>query len=381
MLANTLTEISATAAPATPPQLPDWVPEQATYVWELIRAHPLLEAAVIVAGAFLIAKLADLVITRVVIRLTRKTVSDLDDRIIEQLHWPTFLTIFFVGLVCATGVLGLPAPLTRVTTGLIWTLLILVWLKAGIGTCRYVLDSLSHYRDRFTFIESRTIPLLDMTAKLVLAGGAVYAVLLVWNIDPTAWLASAGIIGIAVGFAAKDTLANLFSGFFILADAPYKIGDFIILDTGERGRVTQVGLRSTRLLTRDDIAITVPNAVIGNAKIVNESGGPYEKERIRCSVGVAYGSDVDQVCEVLERLAVNHDHICADPEPRVRLRQFGDSGINFELLAWIDEPVLRGKLSHELNMEIYKEFGRLGIEIPFPKRDVYVRQLPQSDAG
>jgi small-conductance mechanosensitive channel len=297
------------------------------------------------------------------------------------LHWPTFLTIFFVGLVWATGVLGLPAPLTRVTTGLIWTLLILVWLKAGIGTCRYVLDSLSHYRDRFTFIESRTIPLLDMTAKLVLAGGAVYAVLLVWNIDPTAWLASAGIIGIAVGFAAKDTLANLFSGFFILADAPYKIGDFIILDTGERGRVTQVGLRSTRLLTRDDIEITVPNAVIGNAKIVNESGGPYEKERIRCSVGVAYGSDVDQVCEVLERLAVNHDHICADPEPRVRLRQFGDSGINFELLAWIDEPVLRGKLSHELNMEIYKEFGRLGIEIPFPKRDVYVRQLPQSDAG
>jgi len=381
MLADISKPLAATATAANTARLPEWVPEQAAYVSELIRAHPLLEAAVIVIVAFLIAKLADFIISRVIIRLTRKTTTQLDDRIVAQLHWPTFLTIFFVGLVWATNVLGLPAPLTRITTAIIRTVLILVWLRASIVTCRYVLESLSHYRDRFKFIESRTIPLLDMSAKLLLAGGGIYAVMLVWRIDPTAWLASAGIVGIAVGFAAKDTLANLFSGFFILADAPYKIGDFIILDTGERGRVSQVGLRSTRLLTRDDIEITIPNAVIGNAKIINESGGPYEKERIRCRVGVAYGSDVDQVCEVLQRLAVDHAHICADPEPRVRLREFGDSGIIFELLAWIDEPVLRGKLSHELNMEIYKEFGRLGIEIPFPKRDVYVRQMPRNDAG
>jgi small-conductance mechanosensitive channel len=366
------------AAAASAPQLPEWVPEQVSHVWGLIRGYPLLEAAVIIVGAFLIAKLADVVITRVVVRLTRRTKTELDDRIIARLHRPTFLTIFFAGLVWATHVLGLPATLIRITTGMIWTLLVMVWFRTGFLTCRLVLDALARQRDRFRLIESRTIPLLDMTAKLVLAGGAVYVFLLIWRIDPTAWLASAGIIGIAVGFAAKDTLANLFSGFFIIADSPYKIGDFIILDTGERGRVTQIGLRSTRLLTRDDIEITLPNAVIGNAKIINESGGPYEKERIRVKVGVAYGSDVDQVCEVLERLAVAHEHICADPAPRARLRQFGDSGINFELLAWIDEPVLRGQLSHQLHMEIYKEFGRLGIEIPFPKRDVYIRQMPHS---
>ena len=88
----------------------------------------------------------------------------------------------------------------------------------------------------------------------------------------------------AVGFAAKDTLANLFGGIFILADAPYKVGDFVVLGSGERGEVTQVGLRSTRILTRDDVEVTVPNAMIANDTIVNESGGPWVKHRVRVRV-------------------------------------------------------------------------------------------------
>ena len=100
-------------------------------------------------------------------------------------------------------------------------------------------------------------------------------------------------------------------------------------------------------------------------------------ERIRAAVGVAYGSDVDRVCQLLEQIALSHEEICADPEPRVRFRSFGDSGLNFELLGWIAEPALRGRLIHELNMDIYKVFQQEGIEIPYPKRDVYVRELPR----
>ena len=106
-------------------------------------------------------------------------------------------------------------------------------------------------------------------------------------------LAGAGVIGIAVGFAARDTLANLISGVSIVADAPYKLGDYIVLDTGERGVVSSLGIRSTRLMTRDDVEVSIPNAVIGSAKIINESGGPWEKYRIRIPVGVAYGSDTE----------------------------------------------------------------------------------------
>ena len=139
---------------------------------------------------------------------------------------------------------------------------------------------------------------------------------------------------------------------------------------------THVGIRSTRLLTRDDIEITMPNALIANSKIINESGGPRLGERIRIKVGVAYGSDVDQVCEVLRKLAVEHQHICAEPAPRVRMRGFGGSSLDFELLCWIDEPVLRGRLSHQLYLEVYKTFNQLGIEIPFQQTDLYIKELP-----
>ena len=162
-----------------------------------------------------------------------------------------------------------------------------------------------------------------------------------------------------------------------MADAPYKIGDYVVLDTGERGEIKHIGIRSTRMLTRDDVEITVPNSVMGNTKIINESGGPHEKYRIRVAVGTAYGSDVDKVCDVLMDIALNDESVCVDPEPRVRFRQFGASSLDFELLCWIDQPVLRGRVMHELNCKVYKRFIEEGIEIPYSKHDLYIKQMPQ----
>ena len=189
------------------------------------------------------------------------------------------------------------------------------------------------------------------------------------------------VIGIAVGFAAKDTLANLFSGISIVADAPYKIGDYVVIDTGERGKVTHVGMRSTRILTRDDVEVTIPNAVIANAKIVNESGGPWVKHRIRVPVGVAYGSDVDEVCKLLEETAKEHPRVVKQPAPRVRMRAFGTSSLDFELLAWIDHPELRGLVRHELLIVIYKALNENDIVIPFPQTDIHLRSTPVEGGG
>ncbi len=366
-------------APQPLPALPQWIPEPVHNGWEQLQTMPWLAAVVIVVLALIVAKITEIILCRLIPRLTAKTSTDLDDQIVEQIQRPIFSTVFYAGLALATQSLGLPESFERFTIRILFSIVVLLWLPALLRVGRLLLDGLGRLRDRFTLVEDRTIPLFDITAKLVIVGGATYALLLIWDIDATAWLASAGVVGIAVGFAAKDTLANLFSGFFIIADAPYKIGDFVVLDSGERGRVTQVGLRSTRLLTRDDLEITLPNALIANAKIINESGGPWEKERIRVKIGVAYGSDVDQVCEVLKQLAIEHDHVCAEPAPRVRFRNFGDSSLDFELLCWIDEPVLRGRLLHELNMDVYKALNKHQIEIPYPKRDVYVHQVTPSE--
>jgi small-conductance mechanosensitive channel len=251
-------------------------------------------------------------------------------------------------------------------------------MRAGLKASHLSLDLLSRIRDRFSFIEERTMPLFDIMLTIIVVAFAAYALLQVWNIDPTAWLASAGIVGLAVGFAAKDSLANLFAGFSIIADAPYRVGDYVVLDTGERGEITRVGIRTTRMITRDDMEVIIPNSVMAMSKLVNESGGRSVKSRIRIKVGVAYGSDVDRVVEVLLEVAHRHESVAPDPEPRVRMRGFGDSSLDFELLCWVNHPAERGLVSHELYMDICKTLVRERIEIPFPQRDVWVRRVPEA---
>ena len=209
---------------------------------------------------------------------------------------------------------------------------------------------------------------------LFLAG--VYGILLAWDADVTGLVASAGIVGLALSFAAQDTLANLFAGVAILADRPYQIGEYIILDSGERGEVTQIGLRSTRLLTRDDVEVSIPNGSMGSAKIVNEAAGIPNQYRIRVSVGVAYGSDIDKVMDVLLDVGKTHPKILNRPEPRVRFRQFGDSSLNFDLLCWIAKPAERGLVLHEVNCQVYRKFTEADISIPFPQRDLYIKEMP-----
>jgi len=108
--------------------------------------------------------------------------------------------------------------------------------------------------------------------------------------------------------------------------------------------------------------------------VYNESGGKWTKFRIRLKVGVAYGSDVEQVVELLEGIATDHERVCDTPSPRVRMRGFGDSSLDFELLCWVNQPSERGLVSHELYMKIYKSFGEAAVEIPFPQRDVWMRE-------
>ncbi|MDX1388119.1 MAG: mechanosensitive ion channel family protein [Acidobacteriota bacterium] len=355
-------------------------------VWEtvqewldLLGPNPWIQAAVIVVVSIVVAKVVDWTLCSLIGRWVRRTSSDLDDKLISILHRPIFISVLMIGLGAATILVPLDSRAEWLTLAVLKTIAIFVWLGFALGATTLIIAWLGAREDRFEFVQPRTVPLFDNVAKVLIIGAGVYFVFLSWNIDVTAWLASAGIIGIALGFAAKDTLANLFSGVFILADAPYKIGDYIVLDSGERGQVTAVGIRSTRILTRDDVEITIPNAVMGNAKITNETGGPHEKERIRTAVGVAYGSDIDKVEKVLLDVAQSNEEICSDPVPRVRFRGFGDSSLDFELLTWIVEPVHRGRLLHELNRAVYKKFAEAGIEIPFPQRDVYIKEMPRPD--
>ena len=368
-------EISDQVSTRKFPAFTDWMPDSLIPLWDAVAQYPAIGVLLIVGFFYLAAFIIRSVVLHSIGQLAANTETDLDDRAVSGLRRPIFNIIFLFGLTLATQAAQLPVG-TDVIINLLLSAIAVTLLRAAFFLTSELLAALSRNHHRFTAIDERTIPLIDLVARLLIILVGSYGLLLVWGINPVGWLASAGIVGLAVGFAAKDTLANLFSGFFILIDSPYKMGDYINLDSGERGRITHIGMRSTRMLTRDDVEVTVPNSVMGNAKIINESGGPFEKIRMRISVGVAYGSDVHQVVSVLEKIAFNNKDICDNPVPRVRMRAFGESSLDFELLGWIEKPEDRGRISHELNMQVYDGFIAASIEIPFAKRDIYIKEMP-----
>jgi small-conductance mechanosensitive channel len=333
---------------------------------------PWVMALLVLVLAVLSARLVDGVISRAVARLARKTRTDMDERLVGALHRPIFVSVLLVGVYVAAQIVDMPPALFRVIVSLVKTVAIVLWTVAGLRVCHTLLEGLSKLSERVEWLDSRTLPLFDNLGKLVLSAGALYLLLVAWDLNVGPWLASAGVLALAIGFAAKDTIANLFGGLFVIMDSPYKLGDFINLDSGERGMVTKIGLRSTRLLTRDDVEITIPNATIAVSKIVNESGGPYEKTRVTAYVGVAYGSDVDRVREILLDAAKSVEHVLDDPAPRVRFTEMGDSALIFRVLCWVDEPVHRGRCLDGLNTAIYKALNAANVTIPFPQRDVHL---------
>lgn len=372
---NDAPEIDVAPVGEALPRFVDWLPDALLPAWEAIAHYPVIGAIVIASLFYVLAIVVRSVLFKSLHRLAGLTTSLVDDHVIEHLRKPVFTSVLYFGLTLAVNAAQLPLGRQLIVQGLL-SVIVASWMRASLRISTSLLDTVGH-QDRFAIVEARTVPIFDLTAKLLTILLGSYVLLLIWGINPVGWLASAGIVGVAVGFAAKDTLANLFAGFFIVADAPYKIGDYIHLDTGERGQVSAIGLRSTRLMTRDDVEITIPNGVIANAKIVNESGGRHLKMRIRVSVGVAYGADVDEVCDILMKIGIEHAEICVDPEPRVRMRGFGASSLDFDLLGWIEKPQDRGRISHQLYIEIYKKFEEHGIVIPFTQQDIYIKEFPQ----
>ena len=344
-----------------PKWLDDWFTSLQSLAWYEILGYAVLAAIVV-----------QFILIRLVLALTRRTKTNIDEKIVKAIRWPLFITLLLIGVGLTLRELIEYEPTRRVLRSVLWTVAIFLWMRGLLRASEAVLDVLARRVDDFKWIEPRSLPLYEILTKLLIVGAAIYGLMVAWNIDVTAWLASAGILAFAVGFAAKDTLANLFSGMFILADAPYKLGDYIVLGTGERGKVTDIGMRSTRILTRDDIEITIPNAVIANAKIVNETSGPSQKRRVRVDLGVAYGSDIEKVRSVLLEVAKDCDLLLADPAPSVRLRAFGDSAILVQLRVYIPEPVLRGRVVDRLLTDTYLRFQEEDIQIPFPQRVVHL---------
>jgi small-conductance mechanosensitive channel len=335
------------------------------------------------AIAILLSVLAATLFKRFIIVGLKKLVVRFDINlgtdILDLLRTPIYYSVLFLGLSIALTTLKPSQSILYIESAALKSVGVLIWTVFLLKANSVLLNRFASHPSHFSAINSKTLPLFQNILNILIIIISVYLVFSVWDVDMTAWLASAGIVGIAVGFAAKDTLANLFSGVFIMADAPYKVGDYVILDSTDRGEITHIGIRSTRMLTRDDVEITIPNSVMGNSKIINESGGKLERSRCRLPIGVSYNADIDLVRSVLIDIALSEELVCADPEPRVRFRRFSGSALDFELLVWVEQPALKGRLIDLLNCQIFHQFKANKIEIPYSKHDLYIKEFPSRD--
>jgi small-conductance mechanosensitive channel len=225
-----------------------------------------------------------------------------------------------------------------------------------------------------TDLDDRIVELFELVIRYVIWFVAIMAILKVFEIDITPFLAGAGIAGIAVALAAQDLISNFFGGAIITVDKPFKVGDRIKVED-YYGDVISVGTRSTRIKTLDYQIVTIPNNKLTTNIIINYSE-PDQKLRITIPVSVAYGTDPKRVKEILLEIAQdaieNTGYLLNDPCPKVFFTEFADSSLNFILRVWAQKYNIPDEVKDAINCRIAERFAREGIQIPFPQMDVHI---------
>ncbi len=324
---------------------------------------PWIQVVVILTVAIVLAKLTESVGFRVLNHYTRMSKTDLDQLFVRLVRAPLYVSILLTGVYLSVGVLG-DSVAGEYVADAVLTMIILLWSRAFVKYGNEAVDVLQNED-----VAQDIAPFASNVASVFIVLGATILILFLWEVDITPFVASAGVLGIVVGFAARETLANFVGGVSLYFDDTYRVGDVIVLESGERGTVSHVGIRSTSVITRDNVAITVPNAVLNNTQVVNQSA-PQQKQRVTIPITAAYDTDLDLVDEILGSVCDDVEQVVETPEPRIYLLNFGDSALEFELRVYTIHPFRENRVRNEVNRLVYERFQDAGVEIPFPHRTV-----------
>jgi small conductance mechanosensitive channel len=187
-------------------------------------------------------------------------------------------------------------------------------------------------------------------------------------------LAGLGIAGLVIGFALQDTLSNFASGMMILIYRPFDVGD-VVEAGGVMGKVDQMNLVSTMVLTFDNQMLVVPNKQIWGGVIRNVTH--QDTRRVDMTFGIGYSDDIPTAEKVLAEIVTSHEKVLKDPEPVIRLHELGDSSVNFIVRPWSKTDEY-WDVYWDITREVKRRFDEEGISIPFPQRDVHIYR---EDAG
>ncbi len=222
--------------------------------------------------------------------------------------------------------------------------------------------------------------LLRLVHYLIIAAGVLYAMKIGFSVDLTGVAVIVGFLSVGIGFGLQYAAADIASGFILLFERPVRIGDWLALDGGIEGRVDNISLRSTVVVTNENMAVILPNSKLVQNKFVNYSYGS-QLVRLNIPVGVAYGSDLEKVSAALFEAAQSVEEVLSEPAPRVHFSDFGDSALNLQIRVWINEPRDHTTIQSKVNFAIERSFRNYNIEIPFPQREVRLRSDSKEPAN
>lgn len=316
----------------------------------------------------------------VVRSLTARASRHVTSEILTKLRRPIFYFVLSLGLSRSFSIL----PRNAATEFIAKTLIAIGVGIFGLYVLYRILDAALYYYQKqlapktATNVDDVVVPVIRKVGLVVIYAVGIIMTLRTLGWDPTIVFAGAGIAGLVIAFAAQDTFSNLFSGIFLLLDQPFKEGDDIQLETGEITRVMNIGLRTTRLYHgRNNETITVPNNQLATRRIVNLAG-PDPKYWVSIDVGASYTSDPAHVMRVLEQTLRQHPKVLDEPnwEPLILFSRFGESSLDFVARAAVADYRDRVIVGSELRRMIKDAFDREGIEIPFPQRTLWIKEMP-----
>lgn len=311
---------------------------------------------------------------RVVKKLTEKTATKLDDMIIGAVEKPIFYLISLWGVFTAVHRLReeIGDEILAVADDALFILVTLFVVKLSYDVVNALVTwygIISEDRGRGEIAQS-IVPLLKKLVKIFVIVSGLIVVLDHFDYNISSLVAALGVSSLAIGLAAKDTLSHMISGFVIMADRPFRVGDRIEVD-GRVGEITEIGLRSTKLLTFENNVVIIPNSQLVDNVVLNYA---YPENTLThfYKVGVEYGSDIDRVREVLLDIAKGMPEILDDPEPAVYFTAHGDSSLDFNLVYRMEQYRDRWRVLDKVNTTVNKRFSEEGISVAFPTRTLHV---------
>ena len=340
--------------------------------------NPYYRFIFIVIVFYILSKIVQVIILGNLRRLAAKTKNQVDDQIIEAARKPLIQFLALIGLKIAVNVLPFTENIISTFHHIINSFLIIVIISLAIKVSNAFLNTWGKNWAEKTdsSLDDDLLPLIHKATDAIIIILGIFFVLGEWSIDVTGLLAGVGLAGLALGFAVKDSLANIFGGISIILDKAVKVGDVVKLDGGKSGTILDVGLRSTKLRTWSNELLIIPNGQLANTTIQNYKK-PDLSVRGEVEFGVEYGANTTSVKKIVKEAIQTIKTIVPNSTKKpiqVLFLKMGDSALEFKARFWVTDYSDKFSAELEATEKIYKALNKSKIGIPFPTRTVYLKK-------